>query len=441
MEAINIKLLLCAVFLLSLVGYSKGQQITVRGGLPNFYSKVEAKEKVCISYFGGSITAQPGWRVQSLNYLRKKYPDTQFMENNATIGGTGSELGVLRMGYDVLRVKSDLLFVEFAVNDSYSEEKDIVDSMEGIVRKTWKQYPDCDICFVYTFNERLLPELLVGKTNVPVRAMEAVAEKYQIPTIHMGMVALELLKQGKLILKPADGSMIKVSGEDLDLSFEPKAEKDGKIYFSPDGTHPYLNTGHVLYTRTLIKGLEACEQMPHERKEHPLGVPLSPSNMEYSTTVYMDQLDLGENWLKAEKGTPLYDAFSNRFKSLWKGEVGATVSIRFKGSSLVTYDLIGPGGGLLEVTVDGVKKEIERFDGFCTYWRIASTVLAEGLDPEKEHEILVKVKELKWKKEILFEQNRKYMEESPRKYEEHEWYVGALFILGEGGELIPVGNE
>ena len=135
MEAINIKLLLCAVFLLSLVGYSKGQQITVRGGLPNFYSKVEAKEKVCISYFGGSITAQPGWRVQSLNYLRKKYPDTQFMENNATIGGTGSELGVLRMGYDVLRVKSDLLFVEFAVNDSYSEEKDIVDSMEGIVRK------------------------------------------------------------------------------------------------------------------------------------------------------------------------------------------------------------------------------------------------------------------------------------------------------------------
>ena len=35
----------------------------------------------------------------------------------------------------------------------------------------------------------------------------------------------------------------------------------------------------------------------------------------------------------------------------------------------------------------------------------------------------------------------KYMEESPRKYEEHEWYVGALFILGEGGELIPVGNE
>ena len=107
----------------------------------------------------------------------------------------------------------------------------------------------------------------------------------------------------------------------------------------------------------------------------------------------------------------------------------------------MTYDLIGPGGGLLEVTVDGVKKEIERFDGFCTYWRIASTVLAEGLDPEKEHEILVKVKELKWKKEILFEQNRKYMEESPRKYEEHEWYVGALFILGEGGELIPVGNE
>lgn len=437
MKEINKQLLLCALLLLLLGGPLRGQDITIRAGLPNFYSKVEEKETVHVSYFGGSITAQPGWRVQSLNYLRKRFPDTKFTENNATIGGTGSELGVLRMDYDVLRTKADLLFIEFAVNDSYSEEKNIVDSMEGIVRKTWKQYPDCDICFVYTFHGPLLPELLLGKTNKSVRAMEAVANKYQIPSIHMGLEAIDLLKQGKMVLKPQDGVQVKVSGEELDVSFEPIAEEDGKIYFSPDGTHPYLNTGHVLYTRTLIKGLEACENMLHKRKDHQLGTPLSATNMEYSTTVYMDQLALGEKWQKMEKGSSLYDAFSIRFKSLWKGGMGAVVSIRFKGSSLVTYDLIGPGGCILEVTVDGVKKEIKRFDGFCTYWRIASTVLAEGLDPQKEHQVSVRVKELKGKKDILFEQNRKYMEESPIKFDSHEWYVGALFIQGEGGEYIP----
>lgn len=438
MKDISKKLLLYALFLLLFGSPLRGQEIQVREGLPNFYSKVEAKETVHVSYFGGSITAQPGWRVQSLSYLRKRFPNTDFREQDATIGGTGSELGVLRMDYDVLRVKSDLIFVEFAVNDSYSEEKNICDSMEGIVRKIWKQYPDCDICFVYTFNERLLPELLSGKTNSSVRAMETVADKYQIPSIHMGLEALDLLKQGKLVLKPQEGVLVKVSGEALDVSFEPIAEEDGKIYFSPDGTHPYLNTGHVLYTRTLIKGLEECEKRPNKRKNHSLETPLSATNGEHSTSVYMDQLPLGDKWQKMEKGASLYDAFSNRFKSLWKGDADAVVSVRFKGSSLVTYDLIGPGGCLLEVTVDGVKKEIERFDGYCTYWRIASTVLAEGLDPQKEHQAFIRVKELKGKKAILFEQNRKYMEESPAKFNSHEWYVGALFIEGEGGRYIPV---
>lgn len=436
MKDVSKQLLLCVFCLLLLVPALKGQDINIREGLPNFYSKVEKRETVHVSYFGGSITAQPGWRVQSLNYLCKRFPNTNFTEHNATIGGTGSELGVLRMDYDVLRVKPDLLFVEFAVNDSYSEEKNICDSMEGIVRKTWKQYPDCDICFVYTFNERLLPELLSGKTNMSVRAMEAVANKYQIPSIHLGMEAIDLLRIGKLVLKPEDGVQVKVSGKELDVSFEPMVEADGKIYFSPDGTHPYLNTGHVLYTRTLVKGLEECEKIVNKRKEHSLETPLSATNMEYSTSVYMDQLGLGEKWQKMDKGASLYDAFSVRFKSLWKGGADAVVSVRFKGSSLITYDLIGPGGCILEVTVDGVKKEIERFDGFCTYWRIASTVLAEGLDPNKEHQAFIRVKELKGKKDILFEHNRRYMEEAPAKYDSHEWYVGALFIRGEGGRYI-----
>jgi hypothetical protein len=36
-----------------------------RSGLPNFRTKVEAGKTVKIAYLGGSITAAPGWRVQS----------------------------------------------------------------------------------------------------------------------------------------------------------------------------------------------------------------------------------------------------------------------------------------------------------------------------------------------------------------------------------------
>lgn len=426
--------LLTVLFLFLLIDL-KGQTV-VRNGLPNFFEKIKEGKHIRIAYFGGSITAQPGWRVQSLNYLREKYPVPVFEEHNATIGGTGSDLGVLRMDYDLLRTKPDLLFVEFAVNDSETDAEVIQKSMEGIVRKTWKQYPDCDICFVYTFHEPLLPELLSGQMNESVRVMEAVAEHYGIPTVHLGTEALDLLRQKKLIIKPANGIQTKVSGNDLDVSLEPRVEADGKIYFSPDGVHPYLNTGHVLYTRTLIKGLDMCEKLPGIRAKHKVGTPLSAHNSEYSISVYPEQIPFGKGWIEAAKGNPLFDTFALRFKSLWKGEAGSEISFQFKGSSLIAYDLIGPGGCQLEVTVDGVEKEINRFDGYCTYWRIASVILAEGLDPAKVHQVSVRVKALEGKKEILFERNRNDLFENPSKYSKNEWYVGNFFILGKGGKLI-----
>lgn len=431
----NYKILLFILFSFTTL-YPTNGQITVRSGLPNFFSKIEKKKEICVAYFGGSITAQPGWRVQSLNYLQDKYPDINFREHNATIGGTGSDLGVLRMDYDVLRTKPDLLFIEFAVNDSKTDSILILNSMEGIVRKTWKMYPDCDICFVYTFHEPLLAELLSGQMNESVRVMETVARKYQIPTIHLGEDALCLLKEGKMLIKPANGMQTKVSGNDLDISFTPKAEADGIIYFAPDGVHPYLNTGHVLYTRTLIKGLELCEKASHSASKHTLPDPLSANNSEYSSPVYPDQLKPDVNWIETNKENPLYKAFSNRFKSIWKGSTGSKLTLQMKGSSLIAYDLIGPGGCKLVVTVDGVSKEINRFDGYCTYWRIASVVLAEGLDPETVHDISIEVKKLDEKNLILFETNRKDYESNPSKYQQCEWYVGNFFLTGKNSTLI-----
>lgn len=428
----NYRELLLVVFSFITI-YSVNGQIAVRGGLPNFYSKIAKEKDICVTYFGGSITAQPGWRVQSMNYLQKKYPNVAFKEHDATIGGTGSDLGVFRMDYDVLRVKPDLLFVEFAVNDSQTDSLLIQKSMEGIVRKTWKTYPDCDICFVYTFHEPLLVELLSGRLNESVRVMEVVAQKYNIPSFYLGDEALRLIKEGKMKIKPVNGIQTKVSGDDLNESFTPKAEADGIIYFAPDGVHPYLNTGHVLYTRTLIKGLELCEKEVHQAMKHKLSKPLSKNDLEYSSPLYPEQLKTGEGWIK---DTSIYNSFSNRFKSLWKANQGTKLSLQMKGVSLVAYDLLGPGSCKLKVTVDGTSKEITRFDGYCTYWRIGSVVLAEGLDPNVVHNISIEVEKLDDKKTILFEGNKADVESNPAKYQESAWFVGNFFLTGKNSELI-----
>jgi lysophospholipase L1-like esterase len=72
---------------------------------------------VTVAYLGGSITAMNGWRNKTTDWLRTTYPGATFKEIHAAIGGTGSDLGVFRLGRDVLAHKPDLLFVEFATND------------------------------------------------------------------------------------------------------------------------------------------------------------------------------------------------------------------------------------------------------------------------------------------------------------------------------------
>jgi hypothetical protein len=94
------------------------QECRPRSGLPNFLAKAATPgAEIKVAYFGGSITAQNGWRPKTLAHFQKTWPAAKFSEINAAIGGTGSDLGVFRLHQDVLVKKPDLLFVEFAVND------------------------------------------------------------------------------------------------------------------------------------------------------------------------------------------------------------------------------------------------------------------------------------------------------------------------------------
>ncbi|MEO6788826.1 MAG: SGNH/GDSL hydrolase family protein, partial [Chthoniobacteraceae bacterium] len=178
------------------------QECRPRAGLPNFFAKANTPgAEIRIAYFGGSITAQPGWRPKSLAYFQEAYPKAKFSEINAAIGGTGSDLGVFRLRQDVLGKKPDLMFVEFATNDGGASPEQIFRCMEGIVRQTWRALPECDICFVYTLTEAHSAAMLEGKFQRSASAMEKIADHYGIPTIHMGMEVAKLAKEGKLVWK------------------------------------------------------------------------------------------------------------------------------------------------------------------------------------------------------------------------------------------------
>jgi hypothetical protein len=60
---------------------------------------------------GGSITEGNGWRNLVCQYLKERFPDTQFEFINAGISSTGSTPGAFRLEKDVLMMlKIQMLF-------------------------------------------------------------------------------------------------------------------------------------------------------------------------------------------------------------------------------------------------------------------------------------------------------------------------------------------
>jgi lysophospholipase L1-like esterase len=411
--------------------YPRREAVEFRGrdGIPNVQKKIEsgAGKEIRVGYLGGSITAAPGWRVKSLELFQQKYPDLKWIEINAAIGGTGSDLGVFRFGQDVLTHRPDLLFVEFAVNDGGAPPQQIHQAMEGIVRQAWKADPATDIIFVYTISEPFLADLQDGKFSRAASAMEEVADHYGIPSIHLGIEVAKQAKAGTLVFK----------GE------QPAKGKDptpaAALPFSTDGVHPLVETGHVLYTEAIARSWEALVKIaPDTAAPARLsGAPLRPDHWAEAKLVPLSESMMSGEWTRldsGEKGDAIAKRFSRLMPVMWRADTsGAALNFRFKGSVMGFYDLVGPDGGQLKVKLDGGEEKIvPRFDAYCTYHRLSKMQVGSGLDPSTVHAVTVTLDAAAPdKRTILFEKNRPDMEKDPAKYAPNQWHVGSIMLIGE----------
>lgn len=114
---------------------SKGNNKRLKAAI----EKAERGEEVTIAYIGGSITQGAGAKpINTECYAYKSYFKFKEMFGKdggknihfvkAGVGGTSSELGVIRYERDILRdekVEPDIVIIEFAVNDADDETKGI----------------------------------------------------------------------------------------------------------------------------------------------------------------------------------------------------------------------------------------------------------------------------------------------------------------------------
>lgn len=342
------------------------REFSARGGLPNFFAKVKAGKPVKIAFLGGSITrAGNGYRDQILSWFSDQYPAGQFEEIMAAVSGTGSDFGACRVKQHVIDHKPDLVFIEFAVNDNRMPMQLVRKTMEGIVRQVWKANAAADICFIYTFSAENLALLQRGLFPSSVSAMETVAAYYNIPGIHLGLAVIDEIEKGKLLM----------SGK--------KEPQPAIPIFSVDGVHPLPETGHKIYTRVLARNLL---QMRENAMAHRHALPRA---LEKKAWTHSGMISLAKharfsgNWNTTDsvtKGREYYQLLPEVYST---ASADASVKVRFIGTRFGLADIMGPGTGAIEITIDNEPpRVINRFDAFCTYYRLNYFVLSD-LPPGK----------------------------------------------------------
>lgn len=423
-----VTLILCGIFLCQFISaqdnnkavkaavipLSEMVEFHQRGGLPNLFQKIKSQRQVRIAYIGGSITESPnGWRDLSFSWFRLTFPQTAFYQIDASIGGTGSGLGVFRLDRDVLDGNPDLIFVEFAVNGTgvppHNAREPMVRTMEGIVRKTWTRFPNADICFVYTTALNVINDLVKGIPTKSPEFMEEVAEYYGIPTIHMGIEVARLMSQGKLVFK-ADPS-----------------ENANTIVFTRDGTHPLQESGHPIYGATVAKYLSQMKEKVFQ-VNHLLPQPIMEDNWQNARMLDISETKLEGNWTKLPETHDLLVRFKKFMPTVYQAKPGSTMSFRFKGTFLGIYDCVGPGTGIIEITIDGKKEEMFRFDQWCDNYRRHNFFLNEL--ENKVHEVEIKVMNKPIDKAAILRLKNITITD-PVKYAEIDWYPANIMIVGE----------
>jgi hypothetical protein len=312
------------------------------------------------------------------------------------------------MQHDLLEGKPDLVFIEFAVNDSGTPREELIPAMEGMVRKIWTDFPETDICFVYTSAEIHCTSLLEGKQQKAVEIMEELAAYYGIPSIHAGLEVVRLFLEGKLI-----------------LTADP-AENAHTIVFTRDKTHPLSESGHPIYASVVTRYLEKMSKEAGIQK-HTLPQPLFEDNWEKANMIDISKTELSGKWEKLSETHPVKQQF-NSLPAIYKMSPGSAMHFKFRGKVLGIFDCIGPGSGSIEVWVDGQKHDIRRFDQWCDNYR-KNNFFIKGLSDEI-HDVTIKVIKVELDKPAILSL-KNIVVTDPKKYIGLDWYPVNIMIMGD----------
>ena len=337
--------------------------------LSNSLFLMKVQKKLSVTFLGGSITKMSGWRQLVCNYLSSTYPEVQFQFNEVAIPSLGSVAHAFRFERDVLsKGKTDLLFLESAVNDSGTPEVTQRRALEGIVRRAAESNKDIEIIMMAFADENKIRQYNEGKVPLEVGVHQDIAKKYKLPFINL-----------------AEEVARRIFNEEFSWKEDFK-----NLHPSP--------FGHQLYFNSIKQLLEVEYRRPHPSKlvASILPIPADPFNYSHAGYLSVDSAE-GLKGFNKESAWHPSDSVPGRpgfidVPALTGESPGSTFKLSFTGRTVGIGFITGPDAGMIAYSIDGGPEKTA--DIFIKASRALHLpyymVLADSL-PKGKHNISVKI--------------------------------------------------
>ncbi|MBQ8496021.1 MAG: SGNH/GDSL hydrolase family protein [Clostridia bacterium] len=337
--------------------------------LNNTVYRLRKEKKLTVGYFGGSITEGAGatswdhtsWRGLINKHLKETYPDVEFKEVMAAIGGTGTDFGLCRCQHDLLSGKPDLVFIEFAVNDSGLELTEQMPCYENCLRQILSYDDTVDIICVFTITKALEKKLLETGAFSSRSIQSTLAHHYGLPTVDLG-------EHIRIAVANAGGDWLK---------------------YTTDETHPN-DDGYIVYTNVMKKALARLldGETPEALIHHEI-----PRQLSHETLVNGRMIELSECEDTLSGFTFINKPFKRRFPHYYKANgIGSTIDYTFEGTGFGLYWLMDNNSGCISVTLDSKEtKVLSAWDDYCKSFSRAGYVFPFKNLENTKHTVHIRV--------------------------------------------------
>ncbi|PLS04878.1 SGNH/GDSL hydrolase family protein [Neobacillus cucumis] len=359
---------------------SKGNNQRLKAAI----EKAERGEDVTIAYIGGSITQGAGAKpIQTNCYAYQSYLKFREMFGKdggdnvhfvkAGVGGTPSELGMIRYERDVLKngtVEPDIIIVEFAVNDAGDETNGVC--YESLVVKILSSANHPAVILLFS--------VFVNDWNLQDR-LAPVGEHYDLPMVSIKDAVVEQFK-----LTKEEGNIITKRQFFYDI-YHPTNDghsimADCLSYLFSETKKSIRDNTDITIDKTPVIGNHFKDVQLLDRIDNQIMARIEKGGF-WETDVDLQKVEMDTNSFL----TPQFP--NNWMHTADSGKESFKMTINSRSLILVFKDSGGSEFGTANIFVDG--KHIKTADPHEINWTHCNAVILYQEDVCREHQVEIKM--------------------------------------------------